>query len=140
MTYATQADMIERFGAEPIEALTDREGSGQIDAETLARALTDADAEIDAIITRRYVVPLTPPIHGHVIRVACDLAHANLYDHDIPDEVANRRDMAHTWLRDVAAARADVPGAIERDGAGSAGSPEFVVADRIFSRDTLDDF
>lgn len=140
MTYATQADMIERFGAELIESLTDREVSGQIDAETLASRLADADAAIDAIIYRRYEIPLPDPVHGHVVRVACDLALANLYDHEIPDEVAHRRDMAHTWLRDVAAARADIPGAIEKAGAGSAGSPEFEVDDRVFTRDTLGDF
>lgn len=139
MSYATQADMIERFGAEPIEALTDHEGSGQIDAQALAQALADADAEIDALIARRYEVPLAV-VPAHVVRVACDLAHANLYKHDIPDEVEARRDMALAWLRDVAAARADLPGVDEKAGAKSVGSAELVAPDRVFSRDTLGDF
>ena len=139
MTYATQADMIERFGAEAIEALTDHERSGQIDAEALGRALADADAEIDAILARRYAVPLaTWP--DHITRVACDLARANLYDHDVPDAVADRRDMALAWLRDVAAARADLPGVAEKAGAASAGSAELVSGERVFSRSTLEDF
>lgn len=139
MSYASQSDMIERFGAEDIEALTDHEGAGQIDAEALARALGDADAQIDAILARRYDVPLTV-VPDHVVRVACDLARANLYDHDIPEHVAHLRDMAIAWLKDVAAAKADLPGVDEKTGAASAGSAELVSGDRVFSRDTLSDF
>ena len=139
MTYATQTHMIERFGADSIEALTDHEGTGQIDPEVLDRALEDADAEIDAILTKRYAVPLTV-VPAHVVRIACDLARFNLYDHDVPEAVQTLRDSALAWLRDVAMARADLPGVAEKTGAASAGSPQISSGERVFSRDTLKDF
>lgn len=139
MSYATQQMMIERFGGEVIESLTDIENAGQIDAVALQRALDDADGEINAYIVKRYDVPLLV-VADHVVRIACDLAFANLYKFDMPEDVKQRRADAIAWLTAVANSRADIPGVDEKAGAESAGSAQIDAPDRVFSRDTLKDF
>lgn len=60
MTYATQADMVERFGEAALVDLTDRATppAGAIDAAVLADALADSDAMIDGYLLGRYLLPL----------------------------------------------------------------------------------
>lgn len=73
MKYATQADLIERIGRDSLIVLTDRTGSGEIDTVTVERAITDAEAEIDAAIAARYQLPL-PSVPVFLRRLACDMA------------------------------------------------------------------
>lgn len=65
MTYAAQADLVERYGQAMLIELTDRAEppAGTIDAAVVARALNDADALIDGYLLGRYLLPLvtTPP-------------------------------------------------------------------------------
>ncbi|MBI1214548.1 MAG: DUF1320 domain-containing protein [Alphaproteobacteria bacterium] len=60
MTYATQGDMVTRYGEDQLIELTDRADppAGVIDAAIMAAALADADAKINAYISRRYTLPL----------------------------------------------------------------------------------
>lgn len=78
MSYASQADMVLRFGEAELIQLTDHAGIGALDAEVLAQALADAAAVIDGYLAGRYSVPLStlPPI---LVGYACDMARARLY-------------------------------------------------------------
>lgn len=60
MTYATQADLVERFGEQMLIDLTDRADppAGSIDAGVVADALADTDAMIDGYLLGRYLLPL----------------------------------------------------------------------------------
>ena len=60
MTYATQQDMIDRFGSARLQQLTDIEAPlvGGIRSSVLVAKLTDADAEIDGYLIGRYELPL----------------------------------------------------------------------------------
>ncbi|MEY9358955.1 phage gp36-like protein [Bradyrhizobium yuanmingense] len=60
MTYATQAELVERFGETMLIDLTDRADppAGAIDAGVVADALTDTDAMIDGYLLGRYLLPL----------------------------------------------------------------------------------
>jgi phage gp36-like protein len=66
MTYASQDDLVARFGEPMLIDLTDRATppAGVIDAGVVASALTDTDAAIDGYLLGRYVLPLTvtPPL------------------------------------------------------------------------------
>ena len=64
MSYATLADLEERYGHEEILLVGDRDHDGEIDEAVVDRALQDAADEIDAHISTRYALPLphTPPI------------------------------------------------------------------------------
>ncbi|MBW7968121.1 DUF1320 domain-containing protein [Bradyrhizobium sp. BR 10289] len=60
MTYASQSDLVERFGTSMLIDLTDRADppAGAIDADVVAKALADADAAIDGYLLGRYLLPL----------------------------------------------------------------------------------
>lgn len=60
MTYATQAELVERFGETMLIDLTDRANppAGTIDAGVVADALADTDAMIDGYLLGRYLLPL----------------------------------------------------------------------------------
>lgn len=73
MNYASQADMEQRFGVQALLVAGDRDGDGVVDADLVARALSDASAEIDSYLSGRYALPLAtvPPL---LARVCCDMA------------------------------------------------------------------
>jgi phage gp36-like protein len=60
VTYASQSDLIERYGEPMLVDLTDRADppAGEIDASVVTRALEDADAAIDGYLGGRYALPL----------------------------------------------------------------------------------
>ena len=100
MTYATQQDMNDRFGAVELAQLTDRTNGTTVDAAVLARALADADAEIDAYLGTRYALPLTsqPPV---LARLAADIARYRLFDDRTTEAVRQRYADAVKLLRDM---------------------------------------
>lgn len=60
MSYASQAQLQERFGEKMLRDLTDRATppAGAIDAAVVNRALADSDAMIDGHLLGRYALPL----------------------------------------------------------------------------------
>lgn len=103
MTYAVQADMVERFGSQELEQLTDREQPplGAIDSAVLTRALADADAVIDRHLAARYSVPFTGSLPRDLLRIACDLARYFLHDLAAPEIVRKNHDEALALLRRI---------------------------------------
>jgi phage gp36-like protein len=77
MSYASQPDMIARFGQGEVIALTDRSNMGVIDATVLAGALAEADAEIDPYLQPRYQLPLIT-VPKVLVGIACDIARYRL--------------------------------------------------------------
>lgn len=75
MTYVTQGQLTDRYGAELLLQLADRAvpPAGAVDAAVVARALADTDAVIDGYLAGRYVLPLAavPPL---LIDVAAAIA------------------------------------------------------------------
>lgn len=144
MSYATQQDLVDRFGEEELVQLTDRDNAPAttIDATVVGKALGDADALIDSYVGKQYALPLAsaPPI---LTRYAADIARFYLFgeraDKDHP--VRGAFDLALTWLKDVARGLVKLD-----DGTGSEASAEgggqvrFDVAERVNSRDSLKDF
>lgn len=77
MTYASQADMVARFGEGEVIALTDRANAGVIDAAVLAAALVQADAEINPYLQPKYLLPLQV-VPTAIVGLACDIARYRL--------------------------------------------------------------
>lgn len=100
MSYATQEDMVERFGLQEIIQRTDRERSGMVDAAVLDRALIDADARIDGYLSGRYKTPLTT-VPRLIVGISCDLARYFLYDDIATDGVKKRFDDAIKLLESI---------------------------------------
>lgn len=91
MTYATQANLVERFGEAMLIALTDRAvvATGAVDAAVIARALTDTDALIDGYLATRYVLPLSempPLVLDLALQIAIYKLHINAPDEKISED------------------------------------------------------
>lgn len=59
MAYASQQDIVDRYGEGELLLLADRDADGAVDLDVIAQALADSDAEIDAYLAARYQLPLT---------------------------------------------------------------------------------
>lgn len=100
MSYASPAQMVARFSEGEVIALTDRSGIGMVDAEVLAAALDEADAEIDPYLAPRYTLPLAT-VPRILSGFACDIARYRLAGAggvSITDEVRNRYKDAVAFL------------------------------------------
>lgn len=84
MSYATQQDMVTRFGLREVVTLTDRNATGAIDVTVLAGGLSAADNEINVYLAGRYDLPLatTPTI---VRDFACDIARYRLCSAEVTE-------------------------------------------------------
>lgn len=109
MSYATQTDMTERFGSDELAQRTDRVAGLAIDATVLARALSDADAEVNGYLATRYSLPL-PSTPAVLVRMACDLARYRLYDDGVPETVRVRYQDAVALLKRMASGEVQLAG------------------------------
>ena len=141
MTYATQADLTDRFGAVELAQLTDRTKGVVIDATVLGRALADADAEIDSYLATRYSLPLesTPVV---LVRMAADMARYRLYDDRVTEAVRQRYGDAVSLLKRMATGEVQLAGstvlAAATTGAGNAVA--VLAPDRVFSATALQSY
>ena len=122
MTYATQTDLVDRFGETELAQRTNRVDGLTINTVVLARALADADAEIDSYLAIRYALPLgsTPVV---LVRMAADLARYRLYDDGVPDTVRQRYEDAVALLKRMASGEVKVAGSaalVVSSGSGNA--------------------
>jgi len=100
MPYATQSDLAARFGEAELIQQTDLTGTGAVNSQAIADALTDASALIDGYVSARYSLPLAV-VPGLLVGVCCDLARYALYIEAVPPIVQQRRDQAISTLRDI---------------------------------------
>lgn len=108
MTYASQQNLIDRFGEDELIQLTDRQSLGVIDATVINRALADADALINGYLVGRYTLPLATPVPNVLERLACDIARYSLYEFKPTETVEIRYRDALELLRDVSKGRAEL--------------------------------
>ncbi len=100
MTYATQDDMVARFGETELVQLTDDAETGEI-GPRLAVALADADQVINGYAAGTYAVPLSP-VPDLVTRWACDIARYFLHRDGVTEPVEKNYKAAVAGLKDVA--------------------------------------
>lgn len=143
MTYATQQDLIDRFGNTELVQLTDKVNrpATTIDPTPVARALTDAAALIDGYLGKLYRLPLSavPPV---LTKNACDIARYYLHGKAAEKDghVAIAYGEATGWLRDVSKGLVtlDVEGVAPAQSGG--GSVKASAPGRVFTRDSLRHF
>lgn len=123
MTYATQAELVERFGKTMLVDLTDRGESptGMIDAAVVTDALTDTDAMIDGYLLGRYHLPLasTPALLKDLAKV---IAIYKLHRDAVSDKIRGDYEDAQKTLRLIASGdiRLNVAG-VEPASSGASG-------------------
>ncbi len=100
MTYATQQNMVDRFGSEELVQLTDRDNLGVIDATVLGQALADSDTEINSYLASVCSLPLVtvPP---RLTKIAADIARYELYGARCTEQVRQRYTDAIAFLKMV---------------------------------------
>lgn len=140
MTYATQQDMIDRFGELELVQLTDRVNTpvSTVDAVVVGRALSDASAKIDSYLTKVVRLPLAP-VPDVLVKTAADIAryylHGKNADKDSPVTAAYNEAIA--WLRDASRGLVELSAGGETPAPAGGGSVKAVAPNRVFTRDTL---
>lgn len=139
MTYAVQADLVDRFGTEELAQRTDRSNGTVIDTVVLGRALADADAEADSYLATRYALPLkTTPVV--LVRLCSDIARYRLYDDGVPDTVRNRYQDAVALLKRLASGEVQLAGSTVlavATGTGNSNAVAVRTSGAVFSADVL---
>lgn len=143
MTYATQQDLIDRFGASELVQLTDKVNRPvtTIDPVPVERAIGDAGALIDSYIGKLYRLPLSA-VPAVLTKVACDIAryylHGKAAEKEGPVERAYNEALA--WLKDISKGLTalDAEGVAPAQAGG--GSVKASAPGRVFTRDSLRDF
>lgn len=139
MGYATQEDLVARFGEVELIQLSDKVGLGQIDASVVDAKLADADGEIDPYLRGRYVLPLAT-VPQPLQRVACDIARYHLYADGATEQVAQRYKDALAFLLRVSKGELQLGLDPAEQAAPSSGGPEICGPERVFTRETLSDY
>ncbi len=141
MSYATQNDMIERFGEREVRILTDRDNQGLIDATVLSYALAQADAEIDGYLQGRFALPLAS-VPVLLVGIACDVARYRLAGTDIreTDPIRTRYKDAIKLLASISKGELQLGLAANGQPAPEAGSVRVVEGARVFTPGTLSDY
>jgi len=141
MTYASQQDLIDRFGEQEIVQITDRTNSppSTIDATKVARALSDADTIINSYIASRYDTPVSP-VPDVLVEKACAIARYKLYSDGAPDRVNTDYGDALKWLVQVSSGVVVLSGASSPPAAQSiSGTVKVSAPARTFTRDSMRD-
>lgn len=135
MGYATQQDIIDRYGADTLYTVFDRDNDGILDTDAVTRALDDASNEIDAYLVGRYPLPLAtvPP----VLKLLCaDIA---VYKGSTgavqTEEKRQRYEDAVRLLGKIAEGKVSL--GLEKPEAGGQGGAWFSSDERRFTRDKL---
>lgn len=141
MSYATQQDLIDRFGAPELVDLTNRgeESTGEVDGTMVAAALDEADAEINSYLARRMTTPVAP-VPGQVKRIATDIARYRLFKDNPPDHVVRLYRDAVAWLVRAGNGEVSLGDGMNPTAPASGGAPMVDTPGRTFSPETLGGF
>lgn len=141
MPYATQQNMIDRFGQRELIELTDRgtPATNAIVAAVMDRALADADAEINGYLSAKFTLPLDP-VPGVLERLACDMARYYLYDDRATDQVKDRYNNAVKFLKGVVSGEITIGVDTDNVAPGVSGGPQYSGPERVFTRESLSDY
>jgi len=139
MPYATQQDLVDRYGERELLELTDKGNLGTVDDTAVTRALDDAADLIEAALAGRYVLPLNS-VPRLLTSLACTIARHNLFAEGPPEHVRKAFEDARKTLADIAAGRAVLQ--VEGIAPAAAGGGAVLVdaPERRFSDDTLGDY
>ncbi|GHD63854.1 gp436 family protein [Jeongeupia chitinilytica] len=134
--YAARDDMVTRFGAQEVIALTDRDNTGQIDDAVLAGALATAGDEIDGYLAGRYPLPFaqSPKI---LTGYACDIARYRLCGSGalLTDDIRERYRDAVKFLELAANGKVSLGGMPGGGPAPTGNTVQFASGSRVFARD-----
>lgn len=142
MAYAILADIEAQLSEDELIQLTDDAGEGEVDESIVARAIVDADEEMDGYLGGRMEVPLYP-VPGIVRKLSVDIAIYNLYSRrpgTPPDVRSKRYDNAVRFLVRVGEGKLSLG---QDDPAGAppeSGGVSYSACDQVMTSTKLDRF
>jgi len=141
MTYATQQDMVDRFGEREVIALSDRDNNGAIDAAVVTASLISTDNEINAYLAGGYSLPF-PSVLPVIRDFACDIARYRLSSGEVveTDEVRNRYRDAIKFFEKVASGKISLGVNLLNQPATTIGGVKSSSQARIFNASALEDY
>jgi len=139
MTYATQQDLVDRFGSDELIQLTDRANVGTIDSTVVNRVLGDADAEINGYLAGQYALPLAT-VPAVLVRLACDIARYQLSADRVTEAVRDRYKDSVAMLSKIARGEVQLGVATGQAPAPTDSGIAYSAPDRVFSSNTLSDY
>ena len=139
MTYATQQNMIDRFGQQELIELTDRNNTGAIDATVLGQALSDANSEIDSYLSGVTVLPLAT-VPARLTKLAADIARYELYGARCTDQVRQRYQDAVSFMKQVVMGTASLGLDPQNNVVPGSGTVGMNPKEPSFNGDFLDDY
>lgn len=139
--YCTRQDLEERLGADQLRELTDFEETGEVNEDRVARAIEDAQAEVDAYAAHRYPVPFADPVPAMIRKVALDLTvyalfRARGFDEKADQAVIEAHRAAIQFLSRLSEGKVSIGAAQPPKDQGA----RVTAAERVFSRDSMEDF
>lgn len=140
--YCAKADLLKIIPLARLIELTDDAQTGAADDGVINDAIRIASGEIDARVCGRYAVPLNPvPDAAKDYCAAMSVYHLFARRLGAPEEWRKRYEDSVSFLSDVAARKAHLPGLSEQSGSSpSGGSIEFSGPPRVFGRDSMKGF
>lgn len=138
MAYCTKSDILDQMEESDLIRLTDDENLNVVSDPRVAKAIADADAEINGYCGKRYRVPMAP-VPDLIRKMSVDIAVYNLFSRreGAPEDRRNRYKDAIAFLRLVAAGSGTLG---EDDPSGNPAQterPTMTGPVRIFSRKKL---
>jgi len=126
MSYLTSDQVIDRVGGTVRAAKLTTESGGTPDATQIATIVNGVESEIDSYLEKRYETPIASTYtkaRAVLTGKALDLAAYEIHKlrSPIPDAVNTAHTKALDWLREIAAAKADLPGVPVTGGTGTKG-------------------
>ena len=150
--YCTAGEVLDRIRDDMIDTILgpdlieDKEERTEKITACAEEAVTDACAEIDGWVTKRYKVPFSDPVPQIVSKLAKDIAVYNLVsrtginEDDRENTIYIRYKNAITFLTNVAKGVANIDTGQEADGSGASAANDgfrYQSNDRLFSRETM---
>lgn len=136
MTYANDADLVERAGPEEMLQIADRNDDGTPDPEVITAALVHADNIANGYIATRYALPLAGSYD--LLRTwAVSIARYFLHRDGAPDHVRDDYTDAIAGLKDIARGVVSLPGADGASPAAAAGTHAAIIPPETFSSSRL---
>jgi len=143
MAYSTKPDILNQIDEAKLIQLTDDERMGAVNDSRVARAIADADEEIDGYVGSRHPVPLAP-VPAIIRKFSVDIAIYNLYRRrdQVPETRGKAYENAISFLKQVALGKISL-GASDPEGNPPASDAPELASDnpvRTFTRDSMSGF
>ena len=141
MPYITQADIAAHLPNADLVQLTDDERAGVVNSARVDEAIGYADELIDGYLRGRYTLPLSS-VPGLIKNLSKDIAVHRLYSRrkaDIPEKIGAQFKNALKLLEQIQKGVVSIGVESASQGAGNYKGNK-AVTDRVFAKDTLDNY